>query len=103
VVIALGTIESTRLVLLALDGEPVPKVAGQNLLAHLRSNLGIRIPLTALAGLDPTVFLNGDRVCVFDNPYPNRGLPSTSVAPNHIGLQAHTGRVAFRNIRYKAQ
>jgi choline dehydrogenase-like flavoprotein len=55
VVIALGTIESTRLVLLALDGEPVPQVAGQNFLAHLRSNLTIRIPRTALAGLDPAV------------------------------------------------
>src|SRR6266851_5581039 len=55
VVIALGTIESTRLVLLALDGEPVPAVAGNNLLAHLRSNLSIRMPRTALAALNPTV------------------------------------------------
>jgi len=54
-------------------------------------------------GQNYQIFLNGDRVCVFDNPYPNRGLPSTSVAPSYIGLQTHTGRVAFRNIRYKAQ
>src|SRR6266700_5548823 len=49
VVIACGTIESTRLVMLALDGEPVPSLAGHNLLAHLRSNLTIRIPRGALA------------------------------------------------------
>jgi hypothetical protein len=55
VVIALGTIESTRLVLLALEGEPVPQTAGQNLLAHLRSNLTIRIPRSALPGLDPAI------------------------------------------------
>src|SRR5205807_5263171 len=55
VVIALGTIESTRLVQLALRGEPVPDLAGQNLVAHLRSNLTIRIPRSALTALDPAV------------------------------------------------
>jgi len=47
-----------------------------------------------------TVILNGDQVCVFDSPYPNRGLPSTAATPTYIGLQTHSGRVAFRNIRY---
>src|SRR5262249_33467653 len=55
VVIAVGTIESTRLVLLALSGEPVQDLAGQNLLAHLRSNLTIRIPRSALTSLDPAI------------------------------------------------
>ncbi|MGE5269652.1 MAG: family 16 glycoside hydrolase [Thiohalocapsa sp.] len=55
VVIALGTIETTRLVLLALDGQPVAPLAGQNFLAHLRSNLTIRIPRSALSGLNPNV------------------------------------------------
>jgi hypothetical protein len=53
-------------------------------------------------GQNYQVFLNGDQVCVFDNPYPGRGLPSTSAAPTYIGLQTHTGRVPFRNIRYMA-
>jgi choline dehydrogenase-like flavoprotein len=49
-----------------------------------------------------TVRLNGVQVSQFHNSDPNRGLPSTPQAPSYIGLQAHTGRVAFRNIRYKA-
>jgi choline dehydrogenase-like flavoprotein len=48
-----------------------------------------------------TVTLNGQQVCVFNNPYPGRGLPSTAAIPTYIGLQTHTGRVAFRNIRFK--
>jgi hypothetical protein len=31
-----------------------------------------------------------------------RGLPSTPAAPSFIGLQTHTGRVAFRNIQIRA-
>jgi len=54
VIIALGTIESTRLALLALQGVP-NGLAGQNLLAHLRSNLSIRIPRQALAMLPAEV------------------------------------------------
>src|SRR6266849_1906365 len=53
VIVALGTVESTRLVLLALQNQPTLSNPGQNLLAHLRSNLTIRIPRSALATLDP--------------------------------------------------
>lgn len=52
-----------------------------------------------------TVILNGDTVCVFDNPYPGRGLPSTAQVPTFIGLQAYANpawSVAYRNIRFKA-
>lgn len=52
-----------------------------------------------------TVILNGDAVCVFDNPYPGRGLPSTVQEPTFIGFQAYPNpawNVAFRNIRFKA-
>ena len=49
-----------------------------------------------------TIFLNGDKVCVFNNTYVGRGLPSTKDVPAFIGLQTHTGRVAFRNLRIKA-
>ena len=49
VIIALGTIESTRLALLSL---PNPQgLMGRNLMAHLRSNLTIRIPRTAFGTL----------------------------------------------------
>jgi choline dehydrogenase-like flavoprotein len=48
VVIALGTIESTRLALLSFgaDGK-----VGTNLMAHLRSNVDIRVPREAIASL----------------------------------------------------
>src|SRR5947209_108130 len=49
-----------------------------------------------------TVTLNGTKVAVFENLNPARGLPSTSASPSYVGLQTHTGRVAFRNIRIKA-
>ena len=50
VVIALGTIESTRLALLSFGGEPgvIHPQIGRNLMAHLRSNLNIRIPRESL-------------------------------------------------------
>jgi hypothetical protein len=52
VVIALGTIESTRLALTSFPNLPNTNLIGQNLIAHLRSNLTIRIPRSALpAGL----------------------------------------------------
>ena len=55
-----------------------------------------------------TVFLNGKQITQFtftvgsDGQHPDRGLPSTTNAPRYIGLQIHTGRVAFRNIQIKA-
>jgi choline dehydrogenase-like flavoprotein len=51
IIIALGTIESTRLALLSFgsDGK-----IGRNLLAHLRSNVDIRVPRVALRALPAT-------------------------------------------------
>jgi hypothetical protein len=54
------------------------------------------------------VKLNGVDVTDFqfapgsDAAHPDRGLPTTSAIPRFIGLQTHTGRVAFRNIQIKA-
>lgn len=48
VIFALGTIESARLALNAFQGIPNYQRIGRNLIAHLRSNLTIRIPRTAL-------------------------------------------------------
>lgn len=56
----------------------------------------------SVKGQTYTVMLNGDQVCVFNNPYQGRGLPSTPNVPTFVGLQTHTGRVAFRNVRFKA-
>src|SRR5262249_10573746 len=55
VIIALGTIESTRLALLSFPGITNDYLMGRNLIAHLRSNLTIRIPRDALAALNPAV------------------------------------------------
>lgn len=52
VVIALGTIESARLALISFPGAKNAARMGQNLMAHLRSNLTIRVPRASLpAGL----------------------------------------------------
>jgi choline dehydrogenase-like flavoprotein len=51
---------------------------------------------------DYTVHLNGVQVTHFANPNSTRGLPSRPDAPSFIGLQAHTGTVAFRNIELEA-
>jgi len=48
-------------------------------------------------GQNYTVFLNGTKVTEYANPDPNRGADS----PSYIGLQTHTGRVAFRKIQIK--
>ena len=59
VVIALGTVESTRLALTTFGQSLAGRAAermGQNLIAHLRSNLTIRVPRKAIeANLPPTV------------------------------------------------
>ncbi|MDQ3185339.1 MAG: DUF1080 domain-containing protein [Pseudomonadota bacterium] len=49
-----------------------------------------------------TVFLNGEKITEYENPDPARGQPSAGSMPSFIGLQTHTGRVAFRNIQIKA-
>jgi choline dehydrogenase-like flavoprotein len=48
VIIALGTVESTRLALLSFGGDGR---IGRNLMAHLRSNLDLRVPRAALTAL----------------------------------------------------
>jgi hypothetical protein len=48
------------------------------------------------------VFLNGIKITEYDNVDPARGLASVAGAPSFIGLQTHTGRVAFRKIQIKS-
>ena len=55
-VIALGTIENTRLALLSFSGTGIPTfpLMGKNLIGHVRSNLVIRVPRAANARLAAT-------------------------------------------------
>jgi hypothetical protein len=59
-------------------------------------------------GQNYTVTLNGVQVTQFafvagsDALHPDRGLPSTNAVPRFIGLQTHSGSVAFRNIQIMA-
>ena len=53
VIIALGTIESTRLVLNSFPDLPGRDLVGKNLMAHLRSNVVMRIPRSSLPPLLP--------------------------------------------------
>ncbi len=56
VIIALGTIENARFALVSFDGTGIPtfSLKGNNLIGHLRSNLVIRVPRTAIPGLPAT-------------------------------------------------
>jgi hypothetical protein len=49
-----------------------------------------------------TVTMNGQEVSSFDNRDPSRGLSSSPESPSFIGLQTHTGNVAYRNIRIRS-
>jgi choline dehydrogenase-like flavoprotein len=53
-------------------------------------------------GQDYTVLLNSQQVSKFTNTQAGRGQPTSTGTPSFIGLQTHTGRVAFRNIRIKS-
>ncbi|PYQ64471.1 MAG: hypothetical protein DMF53_07400 [Acidobacteria bacterium] len=55
VVLAAATIESARLAFLSFGGIPNEGLIGKGLMAHLRSNLTIRIPRSSIAGLSATV------------------------------------------------
>jgi choline dehydrogenase-like flavoprotein len=55
VILAQGTIESTRLALVSLGDQPNSDLIGKNLMAHLHSSFNIRIPRTSVANLDATL------------------------------------------------
>jgi hypothetical protein len=47
------------------------------------------------------VTLNGTHITHYVNPDAGRGLATAPGHPSFIGLQTHTGRVAFRNVQLK--
>jgi choline dehydrogenase-like flavoprotein len=55
IVVALGTIESTRLALLSFKALPGYDRIGKGFMVHLRSNLTIRVPRSALRHLPPAI------------------------------------------------
>jgi len=64
VILAMATIESTRLALNSFQGVAEYPLIGQNLIAHLRSNLNIRVPIQNVPGLsgnleEAALFLKG--------------------------------------------
>ena len=68
VVVAAATVESTRLALVSFRGMPGYERIGRNLMAHLRSNLTIRVPRTlfpipaVIKQLEPSaLFVKGGR------------------------------------------
>jgi 3-keto-disaccharide hydrolase len=48
------------------------------------------------------VSLNAEPVTRFENRHAGRGEPTKPNAPSFVGLQAHTGTVAFRNLLLEA-
>jgi len=61
-----------------------------------------RMPLGALVRNLGVMSKVGLLVPGSDAAHPERGLPSTNAVARFIGLQTHTGRVAFRRIRIKS-
>jgi choline dehydrogenase-like flavoprotein len=100
VVLATGTIESARLAMFSLPGLPSTPRMGANLMAHLRSNLTIRIPRGSIAGLPAAVkelqasalFVKGHR------DYHPRHRRTAAGQPEYAG---HSQRRA-RRIQYAA-
>jgi choline dehydrogenase-like flavoprotein len=82
VIIATATIESARLALLSFGGIPNYDLIGKNLMAHLRSNLTIQIPRTALAALSPTVNELQASALFVKGRHPKNGTPA-----GHFHLQ----------------
>ncbi len=86
----------------AIYGIPIGPGAGQQ--AYTKPP-----PLTPLtwhaleiqvAGDQYTVSLDGNQTSTFTNTNPARGQPGTpDLSTGFLGVQSHTGRVAFRNIR----
>ena len=76
---------------------PVNPVGDWNLFEITVQGQSYRVSLN---GIEVTVF---DFVVGSDAAHPERGLPSTNAIPRFIGLQTHTGRMAFRNIQIKAR
>lgn len=82
VVIAAATIESARLARLSFGSAPNSDLIGQNLMTHLRSNLTIRVPRSALASLPATAKELQASALFLKGRHPKVGTPT-----GHFHLQ----------------
>lgn len=93
VIIALGTIESTRLALLSFSDVGNANQLGRNLMAHLRSNVTIRIPRSSLPGNLPqelmasALFVKG-RHRYADNSFGHFHLQITAAGLGNVGTDS---------------
>jgi Domain of Unknown Function (DUF1080)/GMC oxidoreductase len=71
VIIGLGTIESTRLALLSFGNVANANQLGRNLMAHLRSNVTIRIPRNSLPGNLPQELMASALFVKGRHPFPD--------------------------------
>lgn len=98
VVIALGTIESTRIALNSFKNKIPPNgysLIGKNLMAHLRSNLNVLIPRQALTSLPATVkALQASALFVKCS---HKFLNSTDVGYYHFQITASGGGATINN------
>jgi hypothetical protein len=91
VVLAMGTIENTRM---ALNTVPEKKLIGRNLMAHLRSNLTIRLPQSSFHSLNLTAELGISAMFVkgiHTRTNGSRGhfhIQITAVAVNELGMNS---------------
>ncbi len=100
VVIALGTIESTRLALNTFNESLAWRAAqrmGRNLLAHLRSNMTIRIPVGALTQLPPAasealqtsaLFVKGRTMVDGEERYFHLQITASGLSPLGVNSEA---------------
>jgi choline dehydrogenase-like flavoprotein len=93
VIVALGTIESTRLALLSFGNVPNGNQLGRNLMAHLRSNVNIRVPRNSLPGNLPqelmasALFVKG-RHRFADNSFGHFHLQITAAGLGSLGTDS---------------
>lgn len=93
VIVALGTIESTRLALLSFGNVANANQLGGNLMAHLRSNVTIRIPRNSLPGNLPqdlmasALFVKG-RHQFADNSFGHFHLQITAAGLGNLGTDS---------------
>jgi GMC oxidoreductase len=84
VIIALGTIESTRLALLSFGEDGL---IGTNLIAHLRSNLDFRVPRAALAAIPDDLKALQSSALLLKGQHPFKKSDGTPDGVGHFHFQ----------------
>lgn len=100
VIIALGTIESTRLALLSFgeDGK-----IGANLIAHLRSNATFRVPREAFTALDPSLRALQSSALFLKGKHPFKKADGTPDGFGHFHFQITATGLDATNMNAEAE